>query len=161
MAFIWLVAWLQIKAIWITQEWISNSLVPKHALLLLAPSTPLNIFRILGILFGTQYSFSDKNIGWAVATLPHWNGLICTRNTFFMRAAQLIATLGLYQHLVDELCLMIAVVPGLTRAQAVNNVMVEDMGCQQSSLDNADHLIHLEPRWWYAQLAKWEPQVLT
>ena len=127
---------------------------------------------------------------------PHGNGLICTRTTFFTRAAQLITMPGLYQHLVDELHLTIAMVPGLTTAQAADNVMVEDMAClfakdgvtipqvgdayewghmaligwsqgtdaawrmeamsalqvacQQSGLDNADHLTPLEPRWWYA-----------
>ena len=58
---------------------------------------------------------------------PCRNGFICVRTVFFMRAAQLIAMLGLYRCLVDELRLTIAVVPGLTSAQPVDNVTVEDM----------------------------------
>ena len=127
---------------------------------------------------------------------PRRNGFIRARTAFFTRAAQLIATPGLYRCLVDELRLTIAVVPGLTSAQPVNNVTVEDVARlfardgvtipqigdayewghtalitwsqgmdtaqrteamsalqvarQQSSMDNADRLIPLEPRWWYA-----------
>ena len=58
---------------------------------------------------------------------PRGNGLIHVRSAFFTRVAQVIATPGLYQCLVDELRLTIAVVLGLTSAQAVNNITVEDV----------------------------------
>jgi len=41
--------------------------------------------------------------------------------------AQLLLTLGLYWHLVDELCLTIATMPHITLAQLSDNVTIEDV----------------------------------
>ena len=41
--------------------------------------------------------------------------------------AQLISTQGLYQHLVDELHLTIAMTPHITPAQMLDNTTVEDV----------------------------------
>jgi len=41
--------------------------------------------------------------------------------------AQLISTPGLYQHLIDKLCLTIAMTPCITLAQMLDNTTVENM----------------------------------
>jgi hypothetical protein len=48
---------------------------------------------------------------------------------FFMRAAKLLATPGLYRRLIGELRLNIATVPRLTAADPSVNMTVEDMAC--------------------------------
>jgi len=46
---------------------------------------------------------------------------------FLIHAAQLLLTLGLYQHLVDKLCLTIATTPHITLAQLLDNVTIKDV----------------------------------
>jgi hypothetical protein len=58
---------------------------------------------------------------------PHGNGLASMRNTFIMRAAQLVATPGLYCHLVAELRLSIAVLTRVTAPAPSENISVEDV----------------------------------
>jgi len=116
------------------------------------------------------------------------------RSVFLICMAQLLSTPGLYWHLVDGLCLTIAMMPCITLAQLLDNVTVEDvarlftgdgitipqisdvfewgqmalagwstgskassqmqamqamiMACEQTSHDDQDRLVPLEPRWW-------------
>jgi hypothetical protein len=58
---------------------------------------------------------------------PHSNGLASMRNVFAMRATQLVATPGLYHHLVAELRLSIAVTTRVTAPAPSKNVSVKDM----------------------------------
>jgi len=50
-----------------------------------------------------------------------------TRSVFLICVAQLLSTLGLYQHLVDELCLTITTTPCITLAQLLDNVTLKDV----------------------------------
>ena len=50
-----------------------------------------------------------------------------TWSAFLIHAAQLISTLGLYQCLIDNLRLTIAMTPRITLAQMSDNIIVEDV----------------------------------
>jgi len=50
-----------------------------------------------------------------------------TRSAFLIHVAQLILTLGLYQCLIDDLCLNITTTTRITPAQMSDNIIVEDM----------------------------------
>jgi hypothetical protein len=58
---------------------------------------------------------------------PHGNGLASARNTFIMRAAQLVATPGLYCCLVAKLRLSIAAMTRATAPAPSKNVSIKDM----------------------------------
>jgi len=116
-------------------------------------------------------------------------------SAFLIHMAQLISTPGLYQCLVDDLCLTITMTPCITPAQMSDNITVEDvvrlftgdgitipqisnvfewgqmalagwstgsdasrwteamqamiLTCKQTSHNNQDRQVLLEPRWWY------------
>jgi len=129
-----------------------------------------------------------------------------TWSAFLIRAAQLISTPGLYWHLVDDLCLTIAMTPCVTLAQMSDNITVEDvvrlftgdgitipqtsdafewgqmalagwsagsdasrqteamqamiLTCEQTSCNDQDRLVLLEPRWWYPSTGALETMVV-
>ena len=58
---------------------------------------------------------------------PCGDGVQREQMVFFMRAAELLATPGLYRRLIGELCLNIETVPRLMAADLSVNMMVEDM----------------------------------
>lgn len=57
---------------------------------------------------------------------PHSSGMALVRNTFLLRAAHLLATLGLYCRLVAELRLSIAG-PRMTVPAPSKNISIEDV----------------------------------
>jgi hypothetical protein len=63
----------------------------------------------------------------AMGCAPHGNGLASVRNTFVMRAAQLVATLVLYCCLVAKLRLSIAVMMRVTAPAPSKNISIEDV----------------------------------
>lgn len=58
---------------------------------------------------------------------PHGTEILCARNTFIMRAAELMATPGRYRQMVKEMRLTIEATPRATMAQPSENITVEDM----------------------------------
>jgi hypothetical protein len=58
---------------------------------------------------------------------PCSNGLVSTRNTFVMRAVQLVASPGPYHHLVAKLRLSIAATARVTALAPSENVSIEDV----------------------------------
>jgi hypothetical protein len=58
---------------------------------------------------------------------PCGNGLASARNTFIMRATQLVATPGLYCHLVAELRLSVAATMRVTAPAPSENISIKDV----------------------------------
>jgi len=132
---------------------------------------------------------------WFTARAPRGVTAHQTRSVFLICTAQLLSTPELYQCLVDELCLTIAMMPCITLAQLSDSVTIEDvarlfagdgitipqisnvfkwgqtalagwstgseasrrmeamqamiMARKQTSHNDWDRLVPLEPRWWY------------
>ena len=68
-AFIWLIAWLQIKAMWITQEWMIKFLSAKTCPSAFGPLHTMEYLQNNGNFIWNTVSIFWKNLGWAMATL--------------------------------------------------------------------------------------------
>ena len=73
MALIWLMAWLQIKAMWITHEWMIQFPGAETCPSAFGPFHTLEYFQNNDNFIWNTVSIFWKNLGWAMATLAQWH----------------------------------------------------------------------------------------